>query len=287
MKRISLLFMCAAIMVFLTACSNGVQTYKYSIDMSEDIAGKHWNLYSAQGSFEKQLSVYGNKIKLVDSEGNDTYLTIKEWDYKNGKLITDDSREFVVLKSGNIKEEKLEYKKTEDVVDSVGDKIYEQALDLYRKNSGISFYGRHDDLENKNYSIASEIIEILETLPDDYNRYGEQSKQQAISLIKNVIDSQFPGVWEYTEWDDYGSYIFRCKIHSSLSKKKIRYGNYECFDGELWLIKDCYTMDGEYFWTPESGTSIPFGGNSKYSMKDGNLVVVDGGYAWTAHRYNE
>ncbi len=288
MKRFWLLAFCAAAIFLLAGCSNSTQTYKYEHEMTDAVCGNHWNLSTAQGNFDKQMSVYYKHIRLVDSDGNETYLTIQEWDYKNGKIITDDGREFVIIKSGNIREEKQEYKKTEDIVESTGDKIYDKAIDLYRKNGSISFYGRQDDRDNKNYSIASEIIDILETLPDGYIRYGEQSKQEAIQLVKNVRDSLFPGDWEYKEWDDYGSYIFRVSIHSNLRAQSTRYGSkHDVFYGELWLTQDCYTTDGEYFWTPESGTKIPFDGNSKFKMKDGNLVVIDGGYAWTAYRYSK
>lgn len=54
-----------------------------------------------------------------------------------------------------------------------------------------------------------------------------------------------------------------------------------------YVISNTGAVDGEYFWTPESGTKIPFDGSSKFKMKDGNLVVIDGGYAWTAYRYSK
>lgn len=264
------------------------QSFDYEHVMIAAVSGKHWNLSSDQGAFEKQLSVYGNKARFVDNEGNDTYLSIKEWNYKNGKFVTDDGTEFEFMKSGDIREGKKEYKKADEVIESNGDKIFDQALNLYVKYHGrFTFFGENDESEKKWHDNATEIISLLETLPDNYSRDGLQTKQDAITLIRNVIDSPFAGKWEYTEWNDYSSYIFRCTFHSSLRTKDTGYDDHKYFYGELWLIQDCYTMDGEYFYTPERGTNIPLTGNLKYKIKDGNLVVIDGGYAWTAHRYNE
>lgn len=283
-KKICLFVLLIFTVLVLSSCSGSIQTFKYSYEMSEFLGRGLWNLLSKEGAFEAQLIVYGQKIRIVDKNGNESYLTIKEQDFQNGKIVTEEGREFLTLKSGNIKEGDQEYRKVEDVVESNADKIYDEAIKIYRTKRGNSFFGE-ENRDKESYANATEIIEILETLPDDYIRFGKQTKEKAITLIKNVRDSSFVGKWEYTEWDDRSSYIFRVDIHSSFRAAKTGYGDYEYFDGELWLIQNCYTMDGEYFWTPESGTEIPFTGTSKFMMKDGNLTVIDNGYAWTAHRY--
>lgn len=111
-----------AIFIGRTAVRSGRKTYPSAKEMKAALQGSY-TCYDSLGNASRQIVISGDKLIYRYRYTDDMDVTIKEWDYKGGKIIT--FKDLIVTREGDIKD---------------GDSLFKKGGYLSKSNSTIPNY---------------------------------------------------------------------------------------------------------------------------------------------------